>query len=467
MGSILRWSICVVLATALAIMWQAPALAIEESAIQLSFNPEKGVATRYMFQLMMTGASVSPGIKDDLAPGEYMIGTVYKDEVTESLHGLNRHAVTFYEYNVRALPSSFGNDRNDPRFGATPWPNLPEPGNEGGGGGNGGGGGGGNEGGGGGGKGGGGGNEGGGGGGGTGGGGGSPSLGLVAGLNLPGNVGPEAPVVSTPLQATPGGPGQGGGEGGGEGGGIAGGSTPSINLETIQINNLNYVTNKNGEVLDIGGLDILSDASKNRLVSNDEDNRSYIDVNISHIFEWTHLLYLPDYPVYKEDMWFHTYPIHVPGLPKDQPVMTRFMYRVVDFRMIGTRKVAVIDAAGVAEWNLEWDERNDEKLTEFKSWGSMGLTARYWFDYEKNVIFGIERPPFSDYQYMQSQAGYEMYIPYNGQFGMRYPGLIITMEFFYNTRVTDISGKPSLIEVEPKEKRRYIELYLYNQLEAE
>jgi hypothetical protein len=456
MGYILRWSICLALALVLAGIWQKPALAFEESAIQLSFNPEKGTATRYMFQLMMMGANVSPGIKDELALGEYMIGTVYKDEVKESLHGLNRHAVTFYEYNVRALPSSFGNDRNDPRFGATPWPNLPEPGDTGGGGEGGGGGGGGEGGGGGGGEGGGGGGEG-------GGGGGAAQAGILPGLNLPGNVGPLQGGGGGGLG--PGGGGGGGGEGGG--GGMAGGSIPSINLETIQINNLSYVTNKNGEVLDIGGLDVLTEASKNRLVSNDADNRSYIDINISHIFEWTHLLYLPDNPVFKEDLWFHTYPLHVPGLPREEPVMTRFMYRLVDFRTVGTRKIAVIDAAGIAEWNMEWDERNEEELTEFKSWGSMGLTARYWFDYEHNVIFGIERPQFNDWQYRKGYEGLPMYWPYDGQFGMRYPGLIISMEFFYNTRVTDISGKPRLVEVEPLEKRRYIELYMFNQLEAE
>jgi hypothetical protein len=41
------------------------------------------------------------------------------------------------------------------------------------------------------------------------------------------------------------------------------------------------------------------------------------------------------------------------------------------------------------------------------------------------------------------------------------------MEFFYNTRVTDISGKPRLVEIEPKELRRYIVLNMFCQLEAE
>jgi len=41
------------------------------------------------------------------------------------------------------------------------------------------------------------------------------------------------------------------------------------------------------------------------------------------------------------------------------------------------------------------------------------------------------------------------------------------MEFFYNTRTTDVSGKPRLTEVKPEEQRRYMVLNMFCQLEAE
>lgn len=465
-GEIQRLTMAVLILAASLLLSAKPASAFEESAVLLQFNPEQNYSSRYMFQLGMLGAHVSPGMKDEIAYGEFLIGTVFKDKVVESLFGLNRHRITFYEYNVREA-QGFGQDRVDPRFGGNPWPSLPGFGG-GGGGGTGGGGGGGN-------GGGGGGNSGGGGGGGgrgPGGGGGTSSAptpqsgGFISNLGLPGG--------GTPMQGPPGGgPGGGGrnpgGGGAGGGGGMAGEPNSAISLDTIRVTNLDYVTNKQGEVLDVGGLDLLRKVSKNRLLQDDTGEKQYIDVNISNIFEWTHLLYLPTYPVYKESLWFHSYPIHVPGLPDDKPIMTKFTYRLIDFRTVGSRKVAVIDMAGVCEWNMEWDDRTKEELTEFKSWGNMGISARYWFDYEHGEIFAIERPPFIDWQYQKFYPGFTVGMPYNPVtgFAMQFPGLVVTMEFFYNTRITDISGKPRLVEVEPKEKRRYIALNMICQLEAE
>jgi hypothetical protein len=416
------------------------AYAMEESAITLSFDPAEDTAERYMFQLMMIGAHTSPGLKDEMVMGEFMIGTVYKDTVVESLYGFNRHAISFHQYNVRALQSPFGQDRNDPRFGGTPWPVLPDAGGGGGGGGG----------------------EGGGGGGGEGGGPGGPGLPdygtFIGGLNLPTSGG-------DPMQIGGGG---GGGGGGGEGGGGGGTAQNPVNLETLLITDLEYMTNKRGEVLDIGGLETLRKVSRNRLLQDDDEERNYIDINIAHIFEWTHLLYLPDYPVYKESLWFHTLPLHIPGLPDDEPIMTKFMYKLIDFRKVGDRKVAVIDASGVAEWNLEWDERSDEELTEFQSWGNFGINARFWFDYENNTIFAISRPPFTDYQYRRSYDAFPLVQwPYDGYFQMQFPGLVVNWEFFYDTRVTDVSNKPRLVEIEPVERRRYIVLNIFCQLEAE
>lgn len=479
MEKIQRIACVAILALVALLLARSVVPAYEDSAIVLSFNPKKDASSRYMFQLALQGAHVTPGLKDQMRFGEFMIGAVYKDTVTDAMHGLNRHTINFYEYNVRELQGT-REDRSDPRFGGNPWPVAPDvPGGGDGGGGTtpppGGGGGGGGEtpppGGG-----------GGGGGGGTptpppgGGGGGSagsnsfvgpvqPNGAFVGGLGLPaGNA--------APMQNEGGGDGEGGGgrnpdEPGG-GGGLAGKTPTSINLDTIQVTSLDYVTNKQGEVLDVGGLDTLRKVSQNRLVSQEDDQyKSYIDINITHVFEWSHMLYLPTYPVYKEDIWFHSYPIHVPGLPVDQPLLTKFMYRLVDLRRLGSRKVAVIDMTGVAEWNTEWDDKTSETLTEFKSWGKMGFAARYWFDYEKGMIFGIERPPFYDMQYNVYYDPLQRVYPYDGQFAMRFPGLVVLIDMFYNTRVTDISDKPRLQKEEPKEQRRYIALQVLSQLEAE
>jgi hypothetical protein len=458
MRKALGFAILALLAAGLAVTPGTPASAFEESAFQLDFDPVEDTSTRYMFQMMMFGVHVSPGYKYEMAPGDYLIGTVYKDDVTDVLPGQNRHSITFYDYRVRAQ-NLFGVNRVDPRFGGSPFPNPPSEG----------GGGGGDEGGGGGGE------EGGGGGGGEDGGGGggdgpSPAPQGGRGINnFIGGMGLPPRNGGGPLQA-PGPPG-GGDDGGDERAGEE--VRNSLNLNAIRINNLDYVENKRGEILDVGGLDLLRKVSESNIVSSKDERenkrREYIDINISHIFEWTHMLYLPDYPVYKEDIWFHTYPVHVPGLPSDQPVLTKFMYKLIDFRNVDTRKVAIIDMTGVTEWNHEWDFSSKKELTEFKSWGNMGMSSRIWFDYEKGVVFGIERPPFVDWQYQKSYAALEIGMPYDPVtgFGLQFPGLVVNMEFFYNTRVTDISGKPRLTEAEPMEERRYIALNMLCQLEAE
>jgi hypothetical protein len=450
-----------ILVLAVTVLPVVQAGAYEQSAIQLSYDPPEDSSNRYMFQLALRGAQVSPGAKDAIEIGEYLIGTVFKDTVTEKLMGLNRHRMTFYEYNA-LVSNIFGDDRLDPRFGGSDFPDLPSEGSGGGGGGGGGD----DEGGDGGGGGGGGRGGGGDGGGGGGGGGGSTGGSFIDGLGLPSS---GSPAQGVPHQMVPG----GGGGGRRGGGGSAGQTSSAIGLNTIRVTNLDYVENKRGEVLDVQGLDILRKVSQNQLVQSAENDRNYIDINISHLFEWSHLLYVPDYPVYKDDIWFHSFPIHPPGLPYDKPIMTKFMYQLVDFRIVGTRKLAVIDMSGVSEWNMKWETRTSEELTEFKSWGKQGISTRYWFDYEKGVLFGMERPPFYDYQYNRQYDainGTGLFIPYAGTdflYGMRFPGQVVSMEFFYNTRVTDISGRPRLTEVEPEELRRFIGLTVFNQLEAE
>lgn len=400
-----------------------------EEAQQLSFNPDEDLKTRYMLQLIMNGEQVSPGFKDEIVWGEFAIGSVYEDVVNYSGPGLNRNSINFYTYRVRALDSLLGRDRVDARFGNDAWSNFNLDNGDGGGGD---------------------------------GGGGIMSSGddFINGLDLP----PAGDAGDSPMQA--GGP-PGGDGGGGDDGGMAGSLSDSINLDSVTVNSINYVTNKQGEVLDIGGLELLRKVSRNRLVADDDTDRNFIDINISHVFEWTHLLYLPDYPVYNDNIWFHSFPIHVPGLPENEPIMTKFMYKLIDYTQINGRNLAIIDMSGVSEWNKEWEERTNEELTEFKSWGNIGISSRYYFDIDRGVVFGIEKPPHRHSITNAVDQPIGAPYPFDGVFGVAFPGLVVMMEFFYHTKVTDISGRPRLVEIEPKELRRYIVFNILAQLEAE
>ena len=117
--------IALVVSTCLAMpLFAGSALAFEEEAILLQFNPEEDFSSRYMFQMIMVGSHVSPGVMNRMGFGDFLIGTVYKDTVVESLYGLNKHRVSFYNYHVMES-EIFGSDTVDNRFGGTPWPALP------------------------------------------------------------------------------------------------------------------------------------------------------------------------------------------------------------------------------------------------------------------------------------------------------------------------------------------------------
>ncbi len=407
---------------------QSKAEAKIEEAQLLRFNPDEDLKTRYMLQLIMNGEQVSPGFKDEIVWGEFAIGSVYEDVVDYSGPGLNRNSINFYTYRVRALDSLLGRDRIDARFGDDAWSNFNLDGGSGSGDG----------------------------------GGGAMGSGddFINGLGLP----PAGDPGGSPMQGGP--PGDGGGDGGDDGG-MAGSLSDSIDLDSVTVNNIQYVSNKQGEVLDIGGLELLRKVSRNRLVADDDNDRNYIDLNISHVFEWTHLLYLPDYPVYNDNIWFHSFPIHIPGLPENEPIMTKFMYKLIDYTQLNGRNLAIIDMSGVSEWNKEWEERTSEELTEFKSWGNIGISSRYYFDIDRGVVFGIEKPPHRHSVTNAVDQPLGAPYPFDGVFGVRFPGLIVMMEFFYHTKVTDISGRPRLVEIEPKELRRYIVFNILAQLEAE
>ena len=83
------------------------------------------------------------------------------------------------------------------------------------------------------------------------------------------------------------------------------------------------------------------------------------------------------------------------------------------------------------------------------------------------VVFGIEKPPHRHSITNAVDQPVGAPYPFDGVFGVRFPVLIVMMEFFYHTKVTDISGRPRLMEIEPKELRRYIVFNILAQLEAE
>src|SRR5262249_37431411 len=95
-----------------------PVQAYEPGAVLLQFNPKKDYYSRSMFQLALRGEQVTPGEKDQISLGEYLIGTVYKDTVTDSLMGLNRHHINFYEYQAQTA-NLLNLDRVDQRFGGS------------------------------------------------------------------------------------------------------------------------------------------------------------------------------------------------------------------------------------------------------------------------------------------------------------------------------------------------------------
>jgi hypothetical protein len=406
------------------------AIASEEHAILLSFNPQKNLETRFMFILSLNGGVTEPGKQVSLPYSSYGLETVYKDTVLESLYGLNKHQIEFYDYNVHAVTA--GSTRENPSY---------RPGRGG--------------------------RSAGGAGGGGGGGGGGRNPG---GRGRSSGFGDGTWSGSQDINNNPGGVDQtvpGGGVGGGGGNPRqpnqppqTAGTNPEFNLDSILINNLTYVTTKTGQVVDVGGLDLLSKVSKNAVQEGD-----IVSIDITHVFEWTHLLVLPDYPVYKEDMWFATLPMHVPGLPK--PIMTKFVYRLLDFRVIGSRKVAVIDMQGIEDFDQEWTNKTDKYKYDYKAFGNQSIASRYFFDYEKGEIFGIERPPLIDYKNLTVLPGALPHPLLYALYGMPYPGLVVNDQFRFYTYKTDISGRPSLTPKEPEFTRRFYSMAIFGQLEAE
>jgi len=400
----------------------AVAAARVERPITLSFNPEKGTYNRYMTVVTLGGAITRPGQLTSIDMSDFRIRAVYRDRVEESLHGLNRHLLTFYDYDLWAQSPRERRDR-------TRGPGA-------------------------------------GGGGGTGGGGASaqpPSLGIPS---PPSN---GAGAGGSTLQQGPSGPGSPGGPGapGGPSRPSHPGETePTFSVDNILVTNLSYTESKNGDVLEVEGLDQLREYSRHSVRPGE------IRLDIGHIFDWTHILRLPDYPVWREDIWFATMPIAVPGVPK--PQMMKFIYQVIGFVRVGMRQIAVIDAQGVLNFHEYWEEDDPKEDTHvnYEAMGDFSISARYLFDYQQGMVFGIERPPLIDFDTLSMFPGEFPLRVYE----LKYPGLVANLNMKYYTETTakrlerryyseEETGEVG--QEEPVLDRRHVGLTFFMQTEAE
>lgn len=388
-----------------------------ERPVTLSFNPEKDTRNRYMTVITLGGGITRPGKLTRIEMADFRIRAVYRDLVQESLHGLNRHLLTFYDYDVW---SQVPRERRQRFPGA------------------------------------------GGGGGGLGGGGMQapqpPSLGVPSPPTDAGTTGGGT------LQA-PGGPGGPGAPGGPRRPPRPGQTEPTFSVDNILITNLGYTESKNGDVLEVEGLDQLREYSRHSIQPGE------IRLDIGHIFDWTHILRLPDYPVWREDIWYATIPMTVPGIP--QPQMMKFIYQVVGFVRVGMRQLAVIDAQGVLNFHETWEEDTKEhEHVKYEALGDFSISARYMFDYEQGMIFSIERPPLIDFDTLSMFPGT---FPLRA-FELKYPGLVANLNMKYYTETTKKKMERRYYSEEETAKvgqeeteldRRHVGLSFFMQTEAE
>ncbi len=382
------------------------ALARVNKPVTLSFDPEEDEYSRYMTIITLGGAITRPGDLTQLG-GTFRIRAIYRDTVTAALHGLNRHSITFYDYDVfsspirrrrenRELQQDQG-DRNNQRQSNILQQNPP----------------------------------------------------------LDSANAPQPPPIGGDVL-------QGGGGGGGNGGGNderTGDIDATFSVDNILVSSLSYVETKSGDVLDVQGLSRLREYSRKSISPGE------IRIDAGHLFEWNHCLRLPDYPVWREDMWFATIPLNVPGLP--DPVMTKFMYRVLGFTRIGMRSIAIIDTHGIVEFHQYWQEENDTEIVKYEALGNFSIAARYFFDYEKGMIFGVERPPVWDFE---TDGFFIGQFSRAGDFEQKFPGLLANLDMRYYTEVTKKPRTRREERIPPKPEpvdRRHVGITFFMQTEAE
>jgi len=396
----MRWIIGILTVATVLFLGVSAALARVNRPVTLSFDPEEDEFNRYMTVITLGGAITRPG-EVTFLDATFRIQAVYRDKVESSLHGLNRHVISFYNYDVFSFP--IRRTREDRQFQ-----------NGGRGGGRGGGG---------------------------SGGGGGQSADEPPPLDNPQS---PPPIGGIPLQA-------GNDDRAGE-------EDPTFNVDDILVSSLVYVESKSGDILDVQGLNQLREYSR-RSVSPGE-----IRVDIGHLFEWNHCLRLPDYPVWREDMWFATIPVNIPGLP--DPVMCKFVYRVLGFTRIGMRSCAIIDTHGIVDFHQYWEEETDTSIFKYEALGDFSIAGRYVFDYEQGMIFGVERPPVFDFETMSFFPGQFAY----PLFELKYPGLLANLDMRYYSEETKKprTRREERLPPEPEPvDRRHVGLTFFMQTEAE
>lgn len=420
-------------------------------ATLLQFAQQKDQKDRYMYRMSLLGSVVRPWTEPDrLQVPEFGVNAVWEDRVTSVTEGMNRHRITFHRYDVFTMNFSFG---VNPGEGSRP-----------------GGGGGGNP---------------------------PPTMGgalppSISGgeglppfrnlnevsdvLTMPGSIGFAQAGSIKPQLPSGGGPFQGGG--GGDfvgpkqaGDGQAGDTKTNFNISQILGDNIDYVTLKSGQVIDVRGLELIGDYSDAQV--NDEE----IVIDARNIFEWTHMLVLPPYPVYIEDFWYAEIPLYVPGLPNQVPV--KMYYQVMDFRRVLTRRVAVIDMAGLVDFEQYWEREDEENHTwhkKYRAFGHMGISARYMFDIDKKEIFAIARPimlvprylfksnsPFLPGDSSDTSVGLGLFQAW----GINNFGLAVTTRMRHFTKLEDRRTLRTSAGIEPEYSRKFIDITYFAQMEAE
>lgn len=446
-----------------------------EQARVLKFTPEEGAYERQMLIFTMRGVVARPFRDPTLyEAGNYWLRMVYKDEVTSTGFRLNDHSVEVYAFQVanQGATKGFGPELAGEREGGRGT---------------------------------------------AGGGGGGPSL---QGSSFPG----AGPILQPnpyggpqfPMQAGPGGGGGGGGDDE-----AAGTVEAIVSLDDVLIQRFGYTQDSDGFILDVTGLEpvkAFSKASLDRMAQREGSfDPAQIRIDFDTIWSWFHMLVLPDHPLQTESIWFATIPMRVPGLP--DPILVDAEYRLLTYHRFGNRKVAVIDMQALGNFDVGWTEENDQAVIDFKAVGTQSINARYFFDFEKGTIFGVERPPLISDELLAKFSGqlgsavlpgclavnpgepYDDDIPIPvGAFGcapptggadlesfpdlaamevagMRFPGLVGTLEMRYYTRTkykTRGAGQRILREElyqttggEEIIDRRWVNFQFFGQLESE
>lgn len=459
--SIMKWLSIIAVNLTLVTILSISAWAYQEKAVTLSFTPKKDQRARYLYVMGGSGGITSPGEETRrIFPDGFSIYAIVEDSVLDATLGLSRHNWHFHLYLTNSRPAQRRNEG----------PELPQDQGSGGGGG-----------------------------GRRGlGGGGGGSFSQQTPMPMFRTLQPGKSIFDSPLnltsflqnsnqlmQQTPGGDiGPGGGLGGGAGAGSGrtgtGAEENLLGINKITVSDIQFDKDQFGNILNVKGLEMMKEYSKRNILD------SPINIDVSFLFDWAQMLIVPDYPVYDGDVWFATVPMQVPGLPEPQDI--RLQYRVETLHHFFDRRLALIDAIGEMPFDQEWEVENDEEYVKFKAFGRQVYNSRFLFDYSRNMLFGIERPPIIDFRNLRPIPGCvttgidplanmlgctRAFIANRrasiglASLGMTFPGIYVDTKMRYYTRTT--SKRKTIVRQTEKDmiKRRYVQLTTYAQMEAE